>query len=96
MGSTLEMIIIGVAVATALVWAVRAGWKSVKSKGACSSCASSGECPIANNPAILAELGRKGRLTNLDSCQPGALSCQELAEELEKESLENTPEPGST
>ncbi len=95
MGSTLEMIIIGVAVATALVWAVRAGWKSVKSKGVCSSCGSAGECPLANNPDALAELSRKGHLPHLDSCQPGTLSCRELAEGLERESSENSPEPGS-
>ncbi len=95
MGSTLEMIIIGVAVATALVWAVRAGWKSVKSKGVCSSCGSADECPLVNNPDILAELSRQGQLTNLDSCQPGAISCRELAESLEKESAEKSPEPGS-
>ena len=61
MGSTLEMIVIGVVVGAALIWAIIAGWRSVKKQGACSSCGSSGECPIANNPEALAELGRKGR-----------------------------------
>lgn len=96
MGATLELIIVGVAVTVALVWAARASWKSVNSKGVCSSCGSADECPLANNPAILAELSKQGRLTNLDSCQPGALSCRELAESLESESPENTVEPGST
>ena len=90
MGSTLEMVIIGVAVAIALVWAIRAGWNSVKTKGGCSSCGSAGECPLVGDPEALAELSKKGQLTNLDSCQPGAISCQELADSLEKESSAKT------
>ena len=89
MGSTLEMMVVGVVVAIALAWAGRAIWKSVKSKGVCSSCGSAGECPLVGNPDALAELSNKGRLTNLDNCQPGALSCQELADILEKESTSN-------
>jgi hypothetical protein len=91
MGSTLEMIVIGVAVAVALAWAIRAGWNSVKSKGGCSSCGSAGECPLVGDPEALAELSNKGQLTNLDSCQPGATSCQELLESLEKDPTSKTP-----
>jgi len=91
MGTTLEMTVIGVVVAVAMVWAIRAGWKSVKSKGGCSSCSSADGCPLVGNPDALAELSKKGQLTNLDSCQPGALSCQELADSLEKESSAKTP-----
>ena len=91
MGSTLEIIVVGVIVAVAAAWASRAIWRSVKKQGVCSSCGSSGECPIADNPDALAELSKKGRLTNLDSCQPGALSCQELADTLEKESSSPAP-----
>ena len=91
MGSTLEMVIIGVAVAVALAWAIRAGWNSVKTKGGCSSCGSAGECPLAGDPDALAKLSNSGQLTNLDSCQPGALSCQELVDSLNKESSEKTP-----
>ena len=91
MGSTLEMVVVVVVVAVAMAWAGRAIWRSVKSKGGCSSCGSAGECPIAGNPDALAELSNKGQLTNLDSCQPGALSCQELADSLEKESSSRTP-----
>jgi len=43
MGSTLEMLVVGSAVAASLIWAARAGWKSVKSKGGCSSCGSAGK-----------------------------------------------------
>jgi hypothetical protein len=91
MGSTLEMVIIGVAVAIALAWAIRAGWNSVKTKGGCSSCGSVGECPLVGDPEALAELSKKGQLTNLDSCQPGAISCQELADSLEREASAKTP-----
>lgn len=91
MGSTVEMLVVGTAVAAALIWAARAGWKSVKSKGGCSSCGSAGECPFVGDPEALAELSKKGQLTNLDSCQPGTISCQELAESLEKETITKTP-----
>ncbi len=77
MGATLEMIIVGVVVAGALVWAAVAGWRAVKTKGVCSSCGSSGECPIADNPEALAELSQNGQLPHLDNCQPGGPSCQE-------------------
>jgi hypothetical protein len=91
MGSTLEMLVVGTAVAAALIWAARAGWMSVKTKGGCSSCGSAGECPFVGDPEALAELSKKGQLTNLDSCQPGTISCQELAESLEKETSSKTP-----
>ena len=91
MSSTLEMLVVGSAVAASLIWAARAGWKSVKSKGGCSSCGSAGECPFVGDPEALAELSKKGQLTNLDSCQPGTISCQELVDSLEKESITKTP-----
>ena len=47
--------------------------------------------PIASNPEALAELSQKGQLNHLDNCQPGGLTCQELAEALEIE----TPSPPS-
>ena len=90
MGSSLEMVIVGVAVLAALVWAVWAGWRSVRKQGVCSSCGSSGACPIAGNPEALAELSRKGQLNQLDSCQPGTLSCHELMGVEEDNSSENT------
>jgi hypothetical protein len=85
MGPTIDTVVAGAAVAVALVWAARAVWKSTKTKGVCSSCGSSGECPIAQNPELLTELGQKGRLNHLDSCQPGGPTCQELLETLENE-----------
>jgi hypothetical protein len=92
MSLTLEMVAVGAAVSGAVAWAARAGWKSWKSQGVCSSCGSSGECPIANNPDALAELSQKGQLNHLDNCQPGGLSCRELAEALEKEATSRASE----
>jgi hypothetical protein len=92
MSLTLEMVVVGVAVAGAVAWAARAGYKSWKSQGVCSSCGSSGECPIANNPEALAELSQKGQLNHLDNCQPGGPTCQDLAEALEREPLSQPPE----
>lgn len=83
MGTTVEILIVGVMVAVALVWAGRVAWRSWRKQGVCSSCGSSGECPVAGNPEALAELSQKGQLTYLDSCQPGTPSCHELADMLE-------------
>lgn len=87
MGSTVEIVVVGVAVAGALAWAARAGWKSIKTQGTCSSCGSSGECPIAGNPEALTELSQKGQLPHLDSCQPGGPSCQDLAEAIDRDAI---------
>jgi len=86
MGSTLEITIVGVAVGAALVWAIWAGWKAVKSRGICTSCGSSGECPLAGHPEAMAELGQKGQLKHLDNRQPGGLSCEEPPGTLGKKS----------
>jgi hypothetical protein len=92
----LETVVVGLAVAGAVAWAGRSGWKSVKSQGVCSSCGSSGECPIAKNPGALAELSRKGQLNHLDYCQPGGPSCQEMAEALAMEATSLPPETKSS
>lgn len=86
MGTTVEILIVGVVVAVALAWAGRAAWRSWRKQGVCSSCGSSGECPVAGNPDALAELSQKGQLTHLDSCQPGTKSCHELVDALDRES----------
>lgn len=49
MGSTFEMVIVGVVVAVALAWAGRAAWRSFRKTGGCSSCASSGDCPAVRD-----------------------------------------------
>ncbi len=80
MNGGIEAIVIGVVVLGAILWATRAAYRSVKNSGACSSCASSGECPLANNPEALAELTRQGQATPLESCHPQTASCAELLE----------------
>ena len=80
----LETIVIGVLVLSALTWAARAAYRSVKHDGGCSSCASSGECPLVKNPEALAELTRQGQATPLESCHPETASCSELLDSLEE------------
>ncbi len=75
-----ETIVIGVVVLIAALWATRAVHRSVKNSGGCSSCASSGECPLVNNPEALAELTRKGQAASLESCHPQKPSCAELVD----------------
>ena len=79
-----ETAIIGVLVLTALAWAGRATYRSVKLTGGCSSCGSSGECPLVKNPKALAELTSKGQATSLKTCPPETASCTELLEPLEE------------
>ena len=54
-----ETILVVVIVAVALVWAGRAIWRSVSGKDKCSSCGSSGDCPLVNNPDLIEELKQK-------------------------------------
>ena len=42
----MESVVVGAAVAGAGAWAVRALVRSLKKPGACSSCATSGHCPL--------------------------------------------------
>ncbi len=79
----MEMMVVIVVVAVALAWAGRAVWRSVKGKGACSSCAEAGSCPLVENPELLADLSLKGKMGHLDKCNPGGVDCKELLEELE-------------
>jgi len=82
MSISVEAVVIGVLVLGALLWAVRSAYRSVKQTGTCSSCSSSGDCPLTNNPEALAELTRQGRTTPLDSCHPQTASCGELVDSL--------------
>ncbi len=61
MSSMTEMVLVGVVVGVALFWAVRAIWNSVRKGNACTSCTSSGDCPVENNPEMLQELGEMGQ-----------------------------------
>lgn len=76
--STDLLIVVGV-VAAAVLWAARAAYRTWRAQGTCSSCGSSGDCPVARNPELLADLtaGRGGK--------PGdSASCKDLADVLEK------------
>jgi hypothetical protein len=68
MNVTADIVIVGIVVAGALLWAVRAAYRTWKSQGACSSCGSSGDCPVAKNPKLLEDL-TSGKSTEFTSCQ---------------------------
>lgn len=51
-----ETFVVAGIVTVALVWAVRASWRSVRSGSVCSDCADSGSCPLANDPTLLKKL----------------------------------------
>ena len=59
MSALTETILVVVIVAVALVWAGRAIWRSVSGKNKCSTCGSSGDCPLVNNPDLIEELKQK-------------------------------------
>ena len=84
MSISVEAVVIGVLVLGALLWAARSAYRAVKNTGGCSSCASSGECPLVENPEALAELTRQGQTTPLDACHPQTASCSELLESVEE------------
>ena len=56
MGSTSELVIVGVVVSVALVWAGRSVWRSLHKTGGCSSCSTSGDCPLVKDPEALINL----------------------------------------
>ena len=78
----IETIIIGGLVAGALIWAARSAYRAVKHTGGCSSCSSSGECPLVENSEALTELARQSRRTPRKNCHPETASCGELVESL--------------
>ena len=78
MGNYTEAVVIGVIGLITLIWAVRAIVGSFKTAGGCSSCSSTGDCPLVNNPDALVELTRQGHTTPMDSCHPPTASCADL------------------
>ena len=56
MSGLTEAIVISAVVAVAVAWAARSTYRSVRKTGGCSSCGSSGECPLMKDPAALTEL----------------------------------------
>jgi hypothetical protein len=69
MGFTLENVIIGLVVALTAAWAVRAGIRSVRKTGGCSSCATSGDCPISNDPEALDRIVRGEEIAPPTACR---------------------------
>lgn len=51
-----DTILMMVVVALAALWAGRSIWRAAHGGTGCSSCASSGTCPLVNNPEKLEEL----------------------------------------
>ena len=80
----IETLVIGGLVAGTLFWAARSAYRAVKHTGGCSSCSSSGECPLVENPEALTELSRQSRTTPRESCHPQTASCGELGDSLEE------------
>ncbi|MCB1182385.1 FeoB-associated Cys-rich membrane protein [bacterium] len=66
---TVENIVIGVVVAGTVAWAVRAGVRSVRKTGGCSSCATSGDCPLSNDPEALDRIARGEEMAPPTACR---------------------------
>ena len=56
MGSPLEWGIVAVIVLATLLWALRGLMRTMKRTGGCSSCATSGDCPVAKDPDLITDL----------------------------------------
>ena len=65
----MESVVVGVAVAGAGAWAVRALVRSLKKPGGCSSCAGSGACPLVKGPLV------NGSLVDGPGAEGGASCC---------------------
>ena len=69
MALTLETVVIGVVVAGTFAWAIRAGVRSVRKTGGCSSCATSGDCPISKDPEALDRIARGEEIAPPTACR---------------------------
>jgi hypothetical protein len=61
MNLALEYVIVGAVVVATAAWAVRALVKTLRRSGGCSSCATSGDCPVARDPGLVSELRAAAR-----------------------------------
>jgi hypothetical protein len=68
MGGVWDKVIVGVLVAAAGAWALRALVRSLRRPGKCSSCASGGNCPLASQAA--ARTGGHVEPEPIDLCAP--------------------------
>lgn len=57
---SLEWIIVGIIVAGAVVWGVRAAIRSLRRGAVCSDCSDAGSCPLVKNPQLIDQLREKG------------------------------------
>lgn len=56
MNLNVETVIVGVVVAVAMAWGIRAIYRSCKKGTVCSSCGDSGDCPLTSQGQDLTEL----------------------------------------
>lgn len=68
MGGIWDKVVVGLLVAAAGAWALRALVRSLRRPGKCSSCASGGSCPLASQAAARAA-GHPGPAP-VDLCDP--------------------------
>lgn len=73
-----ETVVVGVVVAVAGAWAVKAIWRSVRGGKVCSSCSASDDCPMIAQQKNLADLGK------LDQCGPASFDCKSHQEKTDK------------
>ncbi len=66
MGGVWDKVIVGLLVAAAGAWALRALVRSLRRPGKCSSCASGGNCPLASQAA--ARTGGGSGAASSDAC----------------------------
>lgn len=78
MSTLTETIVVGVCVAVAGFWAVRAIWRSVRGGKVCSSCSASDGCPMIAQQKNLADQGK------LDQCGPTSFDCEAHKEKTDK------------
>jgi len=52
----MEWGIVAVIVLATVIWAVRGLMRTMKRAGGCSSCATSGDCPVAKDPDLITDL----------------------------------------
>ena len=65
-GVSWEIVAVVAVVAASVIWAVRGVWRATRQKKICTSCASSGGCPLAD--------GQADRLLSSECVVPESLS----------------------
>lgn len=73
-----EWIVVGIIVAAAVVWGVRAATRSIRSGSVCSDCSDAGSCPLVKNPDLIDELREKNAKNDLQSGKQPFSNCKHL------------------